>query len=178
LRLFAAVVDKVHVAEDYTSPWYAPAIAYEILLQRVVQEVKLPTRVSVVIDDMTGATPKGRQYRANLEVHHARLKKNGSSLLKGLDFAPLLPGIRFVDSARSHLVQVSDVVAYNVFRQFVDHGECWEQPTPGPDGRLTLPTYHWFNILGKKFCQGPNGRVQGFGVVKFPLRRRIPWSAK
>ena len=74
LRLFAAVVDKVHVAELHQSV-VAPAIAYEVLLQRVVQEVKLPTRVSVVIDDMTGGTPKGRQYRANLEVHHARLKK-------------------------------------------------------------------------------------------------------
>ena len=32
----------------------------------------------------------------------------------------------FVSSARSHLVQVADVVAYNVFRQFLEHGDSWE----------------------------------------------------
>src|SRR5262249_35723230 len=70
LRLFAAVVDKVHVQEDYSTPWYAPAISYEVLMQRVVQEVKRPDTVSVIIDDMTGATPKGNQYRRNLLAHH------------------------------------------------------------------------------------------------------------
>jgi hypothetical protein len=178
LRLFAVVIDKVHVAEDYATPWYAPAIAYELLLQRVVQEVRLPERVSVQVDDMTGATPKGRQYRANLIAHHAQLQKHGSSLQKGIDFSSLVARIRFVDSAHSHLIQVADIVAYNVFRQFVDHGEYWETGKPDLGGKISLPTYPWFSKLGKKFRQGPNGRVQGFGVVKFPLRNRIRWVAK
>jgi hypothetical protein len=177
LRLFAVAVDKVHVAEEYASPYYAPALAYELLLQRVVQEVRLPKRFRVHVDAMTGATPRGRQYQANLRAHHARLQKHGSSLQKGLDFSSLLPGVRFLDSAHSNLIQMADVVAYNVFRQFVDHGELWETGETGSDGKIRLPTYPWFNMLSRKFRQGPNGRVQGFGVVKFPLRNRIPWSS-
>lgn len=177
LRLFAAVVDKVHVQEDYSSPWYAPAIAYEILMQRIDLEVKPPDSVSVIIDDMTGATPKGNQYRKNLLAHHEQLRKSGSRLLsgKGFNFASVLPGIRFVDSAVSNLVQVADIISYNVYRQFVEFGEKWETGETTPDGRLNLPTYSWFDSIGGKFCQGPDGRVQGYGMVKFPLRNRIPW---
>jgi Protein of unknown function (DUF3800) len=176
LRLFAAVIDKVHVQEDYGNPWYAPAIAYEVLMQRIVQSVKRPESVSVIIDDMTGATPKGRQYRSNLVSHHEKLRKNGSQLLRKLDFSSILPGIRFVDSARSHLIQVADVIAYNVYRQFVDYGECWERGDATESGELKLQTYEWFDRIGEKFHHGPDGRVQGFGLVKFPLRNRIPWK--
>lgn len=75
LQLIVAVVDKQHVQEVYEGKplWYAPAIAYEVLMQRVVQEVPHPDRVSVYIDDMTGATPAGNQYKANLRNHHKQL---------------------------------------------------------------------------------------------------------
>jgi hypothetical protein len=141
LQLCASVVDKIHVQEDYKDPWYAPALAYEFLLQRIVQEVRSPERVSIIVDNMTGATPKGNQYRKNLEAHHTKLLKHGSSLIKKLDFSPVVPGIRFVDSSRVHLIQVADVVAYNVYRQFVDHGDSWESGATGPDGKVSLPTY-------------------------------------
>lgn len=176
LRLFAAVVDKVHVQERYATPWYAPAIAYEVLMQRIAKEVSRPDTVSVIVDDMTGATPKGRQYRANLIRHHDQLCRNGSTLVSGLDFSAVLPGIRFVDSARSHLVQISDVIAYNVYRQFVDYGEFWEKGEIAPDGKMSLPTYKWFDMIGKKFCCDRDGRVQGYGLVKFPLVNRIRWG--
>ena len=178
LTLFAAVVDKVHTQEDYEHPWYAPAVAYEILMQRIVQRVRPPSSVSVIIDDMTGATPKGRQYRVNLKAHHEKLRRNGSQLIKGLDFSPVIPGIRFVDSAVSHMIQVADIISYNVYRQFVQYGEMWERGELGDDGKLTLPTYNWFDRLGFKFCQGPGNRIQGYGVFKFPLRKRIPWSVE
>src|SRR5262245_232421 len=34
ISLIAAVVDKRHMQEKYPKPWYTPAIAYELLLQR------------------------------------------------------------------------------------------------------------------------------------------------
>ncbi len=169
LMLIASIVDKVHMQEDYKEPWYAPTIAYEILLQRIVQEVKYPNSVSVTIDDMDGATPKKRQYKLNLKRQHQRLKQYGSSLRKGLDFS-VLKNIRFINSAFSHHIQVADLIAYNVFRQFYDYGENWEDKA-----NRKLPTYKWFNILLPKFRQNA-GRVQGYGVIKMPLRTRVPWS--
>jgi hypothetical protein len=174
LVLLAGVVDKVHMRQVYgDSAWYPPAIAYEVFIQRAQQEVShgpaAPGSFSVVIDDMSGATPKGNQYRDNLRRHHHQLKKTGSSLRKGMTF-PGLEDILFVNSRRSHLIQAADIVAYNVFRQFRDHGERWEE-----EGLASLPTYDWFLRLAAKFRQGPSGRLQGFGVVKVPLLNRVPW---
>jgi hypothetical protein len=174
LKLVACVVDKVHMREDYgDQAWYPPAAAYELLLQRVHADVEDcgPGRcVSVIVDDMTGATPKGNQYRDNLRRHHAQLKQTGSYLYRGIRF-PRLRDLRFVDSKRSELIQVADLVAYNVYRQFRDHGEEWEQ-----SGLRTLPCYDWFARILPKFRTGPNGRIQGFGVGKIPLRTRVPWK--
>jgi len=174
LRLFAAVVDKIHLQEDYSRPWYAPAVAYEILMQRIAQQVLRPDTVAVTIDDMMGATPKGSQYRDNLQRHHKQLCNTGTTLLRRRDvqisFDAVKNAIRFMDSADSEIIQVADIVAYNVYRQFVDHGNDWEF------GGDVLPTYKWFDIIANKFCQGIGGRVQGYGVVKFPLRNRMRWA--
>lgn len=167
LMLVAAVVDKLHTQEDYGNPWYAPAIAYELLLQRVQQEMPKGNTVAVIIDDMSGATPKGNQYKKNLKAQHRRLIQFGGRL-KNLDF-PCLATQKFVNSASSQILQVSDVAAYNVHRQFMDHGEDWERNT------AKLATYPHFERIGAKFRKGMNGRVQGYGIAKFPLRNRVHW---
>ncbi len=176
LVLIACVVDKVHMREDYGDrAWYPPAAAYELLLQRAHAEIVDRDSVggsrsfSVVVDDMSGATPKGNQYRENLRRHHGQLRKTGSTLWKGLTFEHL-KDLRFVDSKQSELLQVADVVAYNVYRQFREYGEEWETR-----GLPSLPSYDWFLRILTKFRKGPDGRVQGFGVGKIPLRTRVRW---
>lgn len=168
VRLFAAVVDKVQVQEKYADPWNTPALAYEFLVQRVVLEVTRAESARVVIDDMEGATPRGNQYRENLKRQHRGLLRHGSRLQERLDFSPLLPKIIFIDSADSNLIQAADAIAYNVNNQFNMYGNEWDKGVAGPDGKLSLPTHGRFECLLKRFCRGPNGRVQGFGVVKFP----------
>lgn len=172
LELLAGVVDKVHMLEDYGKPWYPPAIAYELVLQRVQNELENTSDIfRVTVDDMTGKTPRGTDYKKNLVRQHNRLKQRGSPLIDGYTFPNLRGRLKFVNSALSHLVQVADIAAYNVFRQFRDHGEDWEDI-----GIKQLPTYDYFNRMLHKFRQGPGGRIQGYGVVKFPMRRRIEWS--
>jgi hypothetical protein len=178
LAIVAAVVNKRQVQSEYPTPWYAPAIAYDVLLQRIVQEMEPGSRVAVVVDDMSGATPKGNQFKANLRGHHRQLCKTGSKLQSGLDFSCLHPVIRFVNSSVSHQVQVADVAAYNVYRQFIEHGEEWEDISKleEKDGRFSLPMYEWFEKIGGKFRKGPENRVQGYGIVKFPMVKRLPWK--
>lgn len=171
LLLIASVVDKVHMQDTYGNPWYAPAVAYEILLQRIESEMKGKGIVTISVDDMTGATPKGNQYKDNLKKHHERLKRTGSKLLSNIEFEWIKGRLKFINSSHSHLVQVADIAAYNVYRQFTDHGEKWEER-----GLETLPTYDHFVRLAEKFRTGPKKRVQGYGVVKFPLKERVPWS--
>lgn len=172
LMLIASVVDKIHMQEDYGfNPWYPPAVAYETILQRAEDELRGRGTVSVVIDDMTGSTPKENQYKDNLKRQHKLLKQHGSQLLDGFKFTTVEGRVKFVASERSELVQVADVVAYNVYRQFVEYGEEWEKHLD--DG---LPTYSWFRRILPQFRQHPRGRIQGFGVVKFPLRERVQWG--
>jgi len=165
----ASIVDKQHVQEDYANPWHAPAIAYEILLQRLQQEID--GKATIIIDDMMGATPFGNTYKDNLIAHHQSLRKYGSRLLNGFKYSCLTPKLKFVDSSASHLIQVADIAAYNVHRQFREFGEEWESETLDE-----LPTYNYFQAILGKFRKGPRGRIQGYGVVKFPLRNRVLWS--
>jgi len=86
--LLACVVDKVEVQQMYgDSSYYAPAISYECLMQRVQQEMSdRGGSVHVTIDSMTGATPAGNQHAYLLRRQHALMRKHGSTLIKGMAF--------------------------------------------------------------------------------------------
>lgn len=173
LRLLAAVVDKVQMQQKYATPWYAPALAYELIAQRLQLEIVTPSRVAVTIDDMMGATPKGSKYKENLLSHHHQLRSKRSLLSKSAPMECLTERLKFDNSATNHLVQVADITAYNVFRQFVEHGDEWE------DSSLkSLPTYEWFGRLAGKFVQNSFGRIQGYGVVKCPIINRVKWRVE
>jgi hypothetical protein len=170
LKFIAAVIDKVHMEEDYPNPWYPPAVAYDLLIQRVQMDLGADELASVIVDDMTGATPKGNQYKDNLKRQHEQLRKSGSSLRRNFPLTCLPQSLKFVNSAHSHLIQVADIASYNVHRQFRDYGDEWETK-----GLASLPTYHYFNLMTSKFRNDGKGRIQGYGVIKFPLRERIKW---
>ncbi len=170
LMLIASVVDKMQMQQDYPTPWYAPAVAYETMLLRVQQEIPHSDQVAVIIDDTTGKTPKGNDYKKNLERQHNKLKKYGSSLWKGQTF-PSLTTQKFVNSQNSHLVQVADVCAYNVYRQFQEYGENWES-----EECKTLPMFEYFEKVNTKFRKSLYGQVQGYGIIKMPERNKKRWT--
>ncbi|MBW7929610.1 MAG: DUF3800 domain-containing protein, partial [Fimbriimonadaceae bacterium] len=173
IELLACVVDKQHMIERYGEgrAYYPPAVAYEALVQRVQNALVGKGRCQVFIDDMTGKNPKGNEHKANLIAHHTRLRKHGSRMGGRTITIDVLGDLRFQSSARSELIQVADLVAYNVYRQFIEHGEDWERVAP------ELPTYSYFERLAPKFRSGPGKRVQGYGIVKMPLRKRVPWAS-
>lgn len=170
LTLLGVIIDKLAMQNKYPKPYYPAAIAYEILMQRVVQQCTTQESVSVIIDDMNGATPAGNQHKTNLQKQHEKLRKTGSSLMPKLNFSPLTQHIKFKDSQKSHQLQVADIIAYNTFRQFRDHGTDWEIISD------TLPMYKWFKLIAHKFRTDANGKVQGWGIIKYPLDNRIAWK--
>lgn len=160
--------------ENYgQNAWYAPTAAYDALMQRAVQAVPDGSSLSVTADDISGRTPKHNEYKELLSKHHAQLQQRGSTLVRSISFSCLTGPVRFMNSQHSDLIQVADLAAYNVHRQFRDFGTEWE--TPMKRG-VPLPTYAYFNRISGKFRKDGNGRIQGFGIVKFPLRRRIRWT--
>ena len=124
--------------------------------------------ISVTIDHMTGATQAGNQHRINLERQHARLKSYGSSLLRGVTF-DRVEGLSFKDSRHDERLQLADLVAYAVYRQFLDYGPDWEDPSK------PLDLYEYLGRVFKTLCNN-DGVVSGYGIVKFPMNRRVPWT--
>jgi hypothetical protein len=170
--LLACVVDKAEVQQLYKDKaYYAPAIAYECLMQRVQQEMRdCNGHVHVTIDNMTGATPAGNQHAYLLRRQHSRMREYGSRLMSGMAF-DRVGGMAFRDSHLDERLQLADLVAYAVYRQFVDHGSDWE------DSSKPLPVYDYLARLVPKF-RNNNRRIQGYGIVKFPMNRRVRWVAK
>ena len=75
--------------------------------------------------------------------------------------------IGFDNSARSNFLQMVDLVAYNVWRQFVEYGDEWDIHAPQGEHRK-LPTYQYFERISKNFYHREDGKINGYGIVKLP----------
>lgn len=163
--LIASVVDKPRQAAAYPGrAHYTPATAYDLLLQRVQMEMEARQAiVHVTIDDMDGATPNMNQYKDNLRSQHKQLRTRGSRLQSGMRM-DRIGTQRFTDSAHDNRIQAADLVAYNVFRHFRDHGDNWR-------GRSKpSPIYDRLDAMWHKFRCDPDGAVPGYGIVLLPAR--------
>lgn len=162
IELLGVAIDKQQLAEKYgPRAMYPSTLAYQILLQRFEKHLAARNaRGLVTMDDTSGATPKANQWRDLMKQHHARLKKYGCNLTHRR-FEHVSESFRFGDSARFHLLQCADLVAYNIFRHFREYGARW-------DNGDECPVYPQLKPMLPRFLSGPNGVVEGFGIVKFP----------
>jgi hypothetical protein len=172
-QLVGCVVNKKEVQNLYgKSAYHPPAIAYECLLQRAQKEMaSCDGTISVTVDHMTGATPAGNQHKLNLKRQHEILRKRGSNLIRGVTFDRIEGGLSFKDSKDDERLQLADLVAYSIYRQFLDYGPDWE------DESKSLEVYEYLARVLKKFWNR-DGVVPGYGIVKFPMNNRVPWNAK
>ena len=172
LKPIAAVVDKVHMHEVYgTNAHYPAAVAYECLLQRAEYEMRrCGGNAAVRVDLMSGKTPDGDNHQDLIKTQHDYLRKNGSRLLRGYSFGRIEGEVRFWNSAKSNLIQVADITAYNILRQFRDNSSEWDDPLS-----KQVPVYEPLGRLLPKYCADANGEVQGFGIVKFPRLASKKW---
>lgn len=171
LSYLAAVVDKPQMRARYDkAAWYPSATAYRFLLQRYQLELQKRGRLGHVrVDDMSGSTPAHNQWRDLLRNQHRRLKADGCSITK-LTFGNVADKLTFGNSARFDLLQVADVVAYNVYRQFRDHGDEWDR-----QDSEHVPIYPWLGRVLPRFVMGPDNRLEGWGIVKWPSDRKSRW---
>jgi hypothetical protein len=116
----------------------------------------------VVLDDMSGKTPAGNEWKTLLIRQHAKFKKFGCPYTK-IKFTQVDDSITFEDSKHLSLIQVADIVSYNTMRQFRDHGAIWDDPKA-----RRLPLYSYFGKLLPKFDKSNVGIFAGYGVAKMP----------
>lgn len=75
--------------------------------------------------------------------------------------------VSFDNSANSNFLQLADIVAYNVWRQFVEYGDEWDNHSPEGEHR-ELPMYPYFERISNCFYHDRNNKVSGCGIVKLP----------
>ena len=78
--------------------------------------------------------------------------------------------LTFADSAATSFVQIADLVSYNTFRQFRDHGATYDDPEA-----KKLPIYEHFGNIVHLFETGPTGVFSGFGIAKWPVKAKKHW---
>ncbi|GAG60095.1 unnamed protein product [marine sediment metagenome] len=83
-----------------------------------------------------------------------------------------IKNINFRRSRDENFLQLVDLAAYNILRQFVDYGREWEDRSI-----KQLNTYKYFSLISKNFVE-KNGIIRGIGLCKLPDVAKRRWGIK
>ena len=169
ITFIAGVVNKPGMEDKYVKPHYPGTVAYTLTMQRF--QGFLNTKGGdgdVVFDDPAGKSPKGNEWRELLRRLHGRLRRDGCPYT-GNDLDDI-GAFSLADSAEETFVQIADIVSYNTFRQFRDHGTAYDNPATD-----TLMLYPQFSEIAGKFHQ--RAKVfAGEGIALWPASSRNKWK--
>lgn len=162
IQIQAFILDKrYYKRRDYTP--------LQRLIQVLFDRIELhPHRDCIIVFDQMDSQIKSITHNQGqiLKISNKEIDL-GSFQSKYSHFPP-----RFEKSKNSNFLQLADTVAYNIFRQFVDYGDFWEDNNKG-----TLKTYSFFERIADNFYN-KNGRIAGFGIVKVPDPAKIRWGRR
>lgn len=140
---------------------------FQELVQVLFDRVELhPHAQCEIVFDQMDADIRSEKHNQGTVLRISRKELNLNSFNEKYSHT----GIRFEKSLISNFLQLADTAAYNVYRQFVQHGDSWE----GADGNK-LKEYAFFSRITKNlYCV--NGCVAGYGVVKIPDTKKKRWG--
>ena len=86
--------------------------------------------------------------------------------------------IKFKKSKQENFLQVADVCAYNIFRQFVEYGRDWSGTKKDKDGVSKMDGYPYFDRIRCNFAFHPfkPSQVRGVGLTCIPDSDKINWD--
>ena len=164
IQLQSFVLDKRYFKNKRTI-----ATPLQMLVQVLFDRVELhPSRQCTIVFDQMDREIKSVKHRHGeiLKISNKEIDL-GSFQKKYSHHKP-----RFETSKDSNFLQLADSVAYNVYRQFVDYGDVWEDKQAG-----SLKMYPFFERISDNFYN-KGGRIAGLGVVKVPDPGKIHWGRK
>lgn len=168
--LFAAVIDKIQMQEQYSTPQSPSSLAYKFIFERFqqfLQGLHQTEQGIVIFDKISEAQFVKRGYENLLSRQHLRYLEKGTDYVR---IDRIIEGLLFIPSYENNFIQIADLCAYNTFRQFRQFGEDWDTP-----GRGQVRSYPYFERIARKFYMGPRGRLSGYGVKKYPDRGKVLW---
>lgn len=85
--------------------------------------------------------------------------------------------IKFMESCNENFLQVADVCAYNIFRQFVEFGREWVGQGKSKDGKTIMSVYPYFDRIRCNFLYASLSRqVRGVGLTCIPDIYKVNWD--
>ena len=142
---------------------------FQKLVQVLFDRVEMhPSSTCTIVFDQMDADIRSQKHKQGEILSISKKKLDLGSWHEKYSHAE----IRFEKSHHSNFLQLADTVAYNVFRQFVAHGDSWET-----SGQAELQKYVYFSKIAKNFYS-KNRKVAGYGLVKVPDIVKVPWSHK
>jgi len=166
--LFGSVVDKVQMQGTYAQPQSPSSLAYRHIFERFQHFLKSrhePTYGVVVFDKIHDAVFRSKGYENLLTRQHLRYLQQGTDFVQ---IDNIVEGLLFIPSSENNFVQLADLCAYNLFRQFREHGKQWDSPIAD-----RWPLYGYFGRIVHHFYTGSDDTLSGFGIKKFPDHRKL-----
>ena len=82
----------------------------------------------------------------------------------------------FTHSHNENFLQIADICAYNVHRQFTEYGRDWCGEYKDEQGKKTLRDYPYFNKIRCNFRYDGDGQVRGVGLICVPDIQKLNWD--
>lgn len=189
-------IDKFNITEDnllkFSTEWYGLFSKYQIEIQAFVLDKRyffkkrstctpLQELVQVVFDRVE-LHPK-RDCKIvfdQMDREIKTLKHNSGQIIKisnkEIDLGSFQKKyshreVIFESSKTSNFLQMADNVAYNVYRQFIDYGDDWDNKDI-----KRIKMYPFFEKISDNFyCDPKTNRVAGYGLVVIPSPIKIRW---
>lgn len=155
LSLVAAVVDKKAMLQRKPDPEEPLVCTYTALLEQVeLFLARTQTQGIIVFDKISSRLWKEgyEQVLASRHVDHQRTETNGYP-------SRIVEGLLFIPSHESNMIQLADLCAYNIYRQFVDWGE--ERPH-------FVNRYPYFAKIEPIFWRNASESYWGYGLSCLP----------
>jgi hypothetical protein len=173
MKVFAVVFDKRWYGPARSTPDGTPLLkATQVLLERV--HSYCGKECAVVFDQMESSL--SIQKGAHNKLQGIFLKNEGMTNTYVSAYTNI-KDITFKQSSAENFLQVADVCAYSVWRQFVEHGREWSGSEKNEEGKVVLGTYPYFERIRCNFYSGGIfNRVRGYGLACLPDTAKINWD--
>ncbi len=174
IKLFAVVFDKRWYGPARLTPEGTPLLkTAQVLLERL--HSYCGQDCNVIFDQMESSLSVTRGLHNKIQGVY--IKNDG---LKNI-YVPSYTNIKnvtFKESSKENFLQVADVCAYIVSRQFIENGREWGGKRKDENGDVVLNTYDYFSKIRCNFYAGGwlISSVRGYGLVCLPDNAKINWD--
>lgn len=175
IKIIAVVFDKRCIRRRSV---YNPLLkTTQMLLERIHLQGQLQNKESVVVFDqmdpkMSVKTGNGKKM---LQVYTSNLGMDNIYVEEYSNITDFFPAY----SHKENFLQVADVCAYAINKQFMLYGREWLGGTKNGQGQSVLTVDRIFSSLAKNFhCHPTTKQVVGYGLSLFPQEKetRINWN--